>query len=532
MPLGRPVLDSLAAIPFFGGLDAGRARAPRGRDAHAAVPAGRGHLPHRRPGRCPVRHRQRRGEDLAAVGDRRRGHPRHPAARATCSASWRCSTARRGRASATALSATETVVLPRDRFRELIATEAGVRDALLASIAGELRRLTTHVEELHFLDITGRLAAQLVRLAREGGTRPPTGRPAPDHADPGRPGVDGRLHAPEREQAARPVHRRRPTPARARRHRRDRPRRPRQRPPAARRRVGAVAGAAQGPAASRPPRSAARLRPLAPPRKTSRRSRCSPAGVTTATDDRGVAARAARAHRQSDLGAAELHGPPREAPRSWAGRRVGPSSAPGRRPPRAVGARRRRRERLAEAQPRDVAEQRRELPARPDLDDGEAPAERRRAAAPIASDQVVVARRPDVLAERAPDDLGRRPPRRAPRRSRRRRRRPRPGRPPPRPGRRSRPPGSVGGAAPRRAIRRPAIRRCRSAGTSGRRRRRRARSRRRRGQDLVRHIGRISRGGPGSATTTRPSARAHQPARAPSRSGWAAPRPTGSARPA
>lgn len=72
-------------------------------------------------------------------------------------------------ASATALGPTETVVLPRDRFRELIATEAGVRDALLASIAGELRRLTTHVEELHFLDITGRLAARLVRLAQDDG---------------------------------------------------------------------------------------------------------------------------------------------------------------------------------------------------------------------------------------------------------------------------------------------------------------------------------------------------------------------------
>jgi CRP/FNR family transcriptional regulator, cyclic AMP receptor protein len=78
-------------------------------------------------------------------------------------------------ASATALVATETVVLPRERFRELIATEAGVRDALLASIAGELRRLTTHVEELHFLDITGRLAARLVRLANEGGTVLPDG---------------------------------------------------------------------------------------------------------------------------------------------------------------------------------------------------------------------------------------------------------------------------------------------------------------------------------------------------------------------
>ena len=44
--------------------------------------------------------------------------------------------------------ATETVVLPRERFRELVATEPAIRDALLASLAGELRRLTTHVEEL------------------------------------------------------------------------------------------------------------------------------------------------------------------------------------------------------------------------------------------------------------------------------------------------------------------------------------------------------------------------------------------------
>ena len=43
------------------------------------------------------------------------------------------------------------------------------RDALLSSLAGELRRLTTHVEDLHFLDMTGRLAARLVRLAREAG---------------------------------------------------------------------------------------------------------------------------------------------------------------------------------------------------------------------------------------------------------------------------------------------------------------------------------------------------------------------------
>ena len=72
-------------------------------------------------------------------------------------------------ATATALGAVETVVLPRDRFRDLIAEEPAVRDALLASLAAELRRLTTQVEELHFLDITGRLAACLVRLAADHG---------------------------------------------------------------------------------------------------------------------------------------------------------------------------------------------------------------------------------------------------------------------------------------------------------------------------------------------------------------------------
>src|SRR6476646_1966841 len=78
-------------------------------------------------------------------------------------------------ATATALIATEAVILPRDQFRELVATEPAVRDILLASLAGELRRLTTHVEELHFLDMTGRLAARLVRLAGESGSPDPDG---------------------------------------------------------------------------------------------------------------------------------------------------------------------------------------------------------------------------------------------------------------------------------------------------------------------------------------------------------------------
>lgn len=78
-------------------------------------------------------------------------------------------------ATATALEPTETLVLPRDRFRELLATEPAIRDALLASLAAELRRLTNHVEELHFLDITGRLASRLARLAADTGRRQPDG---------------------------------------------------------------------------------------------------------------------------------------------------------------------------------------------------------------------------------------------------------------------------------------------------------------------------------------------------------------------
>jgi CRP-like cAMP-binding protein len=72
-------------------------------------------------------------------------------------------------ATAVAIEATETYILARDRFRELIATEPMMRDAVMATMATEVRRLTHHVEELHFLDITGRLASRLARLAGETG---------------------------------------------------------------------------------------------------------------------------------------------------------------------------------------------------------------------------------------------------------------------------------------------------------------------------------------------------------------------------
>lgn len=174
MTLGQPVLASLAAIPFFSGLD------PVALERLAASMRSR---------------RFKRGEVLFHIGDP--GDALFVIVTGEIKISLPSDTGEEAilatlgpgavfgevalldgaprSASATALMATETVVLPRDRFRELIATEEGVRDALLASIAGELRRLTTHVEELHFLDITGRLAASLVRLAHEGGTPLPDG---------------------------------------------------------------------------------------------------------------------------------------------------------------------------------------------------------------------------------------------------------------------------------------------------------------------------------------------------------------------
>jgi CRP-like cAMP-binding protein len=70
-------------------------------------------------------------------------------------------------ATAVAVEQTETLVLRREPFERLIDTESDLRKALLAGIAAELRRLTAHVEELHFLDLPGRLASRLVRMAEE-----------------------------------------------------------------------------------------------------------------------------------------------------------------------------------------------------------------------------------------------------------------------------------------------------------------------------------------------------------------------------
>ncbi len=70
-------------------------------------------------------------------------------------------------ATATAVEPTETLALSRSVFLELVNAHDQLRDALLAALVRELRRLTGHVEELHFLDLAGRLAHRLAQLAHE-----------------------------------------------------------------------------------------------------------------------------------------------------------------------------------------------------------------------------------------------------------------------------------------------------------------------------------------------------------------------------
>jgi CRP-like cAMP-binding protein len=70
-------------------------------------------------------------------------------------------------ASAVALEASETWTLSRELFLATLDRDPALRDSLLAGLAHELRRITGHLEELHFLDLAGRLASRLARLARE-----------------------------------------------------------------------------------------------------------------------------------------------------------------------------------------------------------------------------------------------------------------------------------------------------------------------------------------------------------------------------
>lgn len=69
-------------------------------------------------------------------------------------------------ATAVAIEPTQTQVLSRATFDQLIETQPALRRALFAGLAAELRRLTDHVQDLYFLDLPGRLASGLVRRAR------------------------------------------------------------------------------------------------------------------------------------------------------------------------------------------------------------------------------------------------------------------------------------------------------------------------------------------------------------------------------
>jgi CRP/FNR family cyclic AMP-dependent transcriptional regulator len=68
-------------------------------------------------------------------------------------------------ATAQTLGQAELHVLRRDTFGALLDQEPTLRHALLTALAREIRRLTIQVGDLHFLDLPGRLANHLLRLA-------------------------------------------------------------------------------------------------------------------------------------------------------------------------------------------------------------------------------------------------------------------------------------------------------------------------------------------------------------------------------
>jgi CRP-like cAMP-binding protein len=68
-------------------------------------------------------------------------------------------------ATAIALGATETLVLRREVFLDLIDEDQSLRHALLSSLADEIRSITLHVGDLHFLDLPGRLGRRILREA-------------------------------------------------------------------------------------------------------------------------------------------------------------------------------------------------------------------------------------------------------------------------------------------------------------------------------------------------------------------------------
>jgi CRP/FNR family cyclic AMP-dependent transcriptional regulator len=70
-------------------------------------------------------------------------------------------------AKATSTESTETLTMTRSAFSSLVEGSEAFRWHLLGGIAHRIRRLTDQLAEVHFLDLTGRLALQLTRLAEE-----------------------------------------------------------------------------------------------------------------------------------------------------------------------------------------------------------------------------------------------------------------------------------------------------------------------------------------------------------------------------
>jgi CRP/FNR family cyclic AMP-dependent transcriptional regulator len=70
-------------------------------------------------------------------------------------------------ATATAMEPSETMTMSRTTFVDLVEGGSPFRTQLLTGIARRIRRLTDQLAEVHFLDLAGRLALQLTRLAEE-----------------------------------------------------------------------------------------------------------------------------------------------------------------------------------------------------------------------------------------------------------------------------------------------------------------------------------------------------------------------------
>ncbi|MCI0581541.1 MAG: Crp/Fnr family transcriptional regulator [Chloroflexi bacterium] len=75
-------------------------------------------------------------------------------------------------ATAVAIGATETLVLRREAFLALIDEDRPLRHALLSSLADEIRAITAHVQDLHFLDLPGRLSRRILREAGQVSAEP------------------------------------------------------------------------------------------------------------------------------------------------------------------------------------------------------------------------------------------------------------------------------------------------------------------------------------------------------------------------